>query len=93
MVLLSENINGPLSNPDVLLFLVWIIRAASKLFARGLMIVSFCDTIFMYDHTYYPNRHRTFIQLSFRAYLHYVIYEGLHNVVIAFINERCFTYV
>ena len=65
VVLFSERINGPLSNPVVLLFLVWIIRAASKLFARGLMIVSFCDTIFMYDHTYYPNRHTTFIQRQF----------------------------
>ena len=30
VVLLSESINGPLSNPVVLFFLVWIIRAASK---------------------------------------------------------------
>ena len=30
VVLLSESINGPLSNPVVLLFLVWIIQAASK---------------------------------------------------------------
>ena len=30
VVLFSERINGPLSNPVVLLFLVWIIQAASK---------------------------------------------------------------
>ena len=30
---------------------------------------------------------------SFRAYLRYVIYERLHNVATAFVNERCFTYV
>ena len=31
--------------------------------------------------------------VSFRAYLRYVIYERLRNVVTTFVNERCFTYV
>ena len=31
--------------------------------------------------------------ISFRAYLRYVIYEHLHNADTAFVNERCFTYV
>ena len=31
--------------------------------------------------------------VSFRAYLRYVIYERLDNVVTVFVNERCFSYV
>ena len=31
--------------------------------------------------------------VSFRAYLRYVIYERLGNVVTVFVKERCFSYV
>ena len=37
--------------------------------------------------------HKVYTRYSFRAYLRYVIYERLHNVVTTFVNERCFTSV
>ena len=36
---------------------------------------------------------RRLYNVSFRAYLRYVIYERLLNVVTTFVNESCFTYV
>ena len=41
----------------------------------------------------YPASTQRLYNVSFRAYLRYVMYERLHNVVTAFANERCFKYV
>ena len=41
----------------------------------------------------YPADTQRLYNVSFRAYLRYIIYERLHNVVTTFVNERCFTYV
>ena len=41
----------------------------------------------------YPASTQRLYNVSFRAYLRYVMYERLHNVVTTFVNERCFTYV
>ena len=55
-------------------------------------IVEF-PSLFTYDLRYRPAGTQRLYNVSFRAYLRYVIYERLHNVATSYINERCFEYV
>ena len=55
-------------------------------------IVEF-PSLFTYDPRYCPAGTQRLYNVSFRAYLRYVIYERLHNVATSYINERCFEYV
>ena len=93
LVLLSESTNGPLSNPAVLLF--WFgsyeqlrNNSHADLWSSVCVILFLCMII----DIIWTGTQRLY-NVSFRVYLRYVIYEHLHNVVTAFVNERCFTYV
>ena len=66
-------------------------------YAKSSEELTFLTTLYTYAsffHTrIFPAGTKRFYNVTFRAYLPFVIYERLHNVVTTFVNERYFTYV
>ena len=93
VVLLSESINGPLSNLVVLLF--WF--GSYEQLRNNSHVdwwLSVCVTLFLRIITdIIPTCTQCLYNVSFRSYLSYIIYERSHNVATAFAIEHCFTYV
>ena len=59
----------------------------------GLVLLLLTSTSHRKQATSFPAGTQRLHNVSFKAYLCYVMYERLHNVGTTFVNERCFTYV
>ena len=66
-------------------------------YAKSPEELTFLTALYAYASFFYkrifPAGTKRLCNVTFRAYLRFVIYERLRNVVTTFVNERYFTYV
>ena len=93
VVLLSESINGPSSNPVVLLFFGLDHTSSFEIIHTRIDDRQFVWYYFyVWSQILSQQAHNVYTTLVL-GHIYVTSYECLYNVATAFVNERCFTYV